>query len=76
MDNPNVTLAKAKQTVKTSPFPRFERQGLLDLSEDQKYFMVNPVLVEAMTDEVKGRLRVIARQRLEGHFENNHIQTI
>jgi len=73
MDNPSITLARAKQTIKDSPFPRFERQGLLDLSEDEKYFVVNPALAEAMTEEVRDRLRAIARQRLEGHFENNNV---
>ena len=68
MDDPNVSLAKTRQMIKTSPFPRFERQGLLDLSDDGKYFVVNPALVEALTDEVKTGLREIAKVRLEKHL--------
>ena len=69
MDAPNVSLAKARQMIKTSPFPRFERQGLLDISEDGQYFVVNPALMEALTEEVKERLRKLATKRLEKHFE-------
>lgn len=57
VDNPNVTLSKMRQMLKTSPFPRFERQGLLDLSEDDRYFVVNPALLEALIPEVRERLR-------------------
>ncbi len=39
MDDPNVSLAKTRNMLKSSPFPRFERQGLLDVSEDGKYFV-------------------------------------
>ena len=68
MDNPIITLAKARQTIKDNPFPRFERQGLLYLSEDEKYFVVNPVLMEAMTEEVKAKLKQIGISRLKTHF--------
>ncbi len=69
MDDPNVSVAKTRQMIKTSPFPRFERQGLLDLSEDGKYFVVNPALVEALASEIKANLRKIAEWRLEEHFK-------
>ncbi len=69
MNDPNVSLAKARQTLKNSPFPRFERQGLLDLSEDGKYFVVNPALLEALTNNEKEKLRMLAVERLEEHFE-------
>ena len=68
MDDPNVSLAKTRQMLKTSPFPRFERQGLLDISEDGQYFVVNPALVEALTEEVKSKLKNIAIERLRNHF--------
>ena len=68
MDDPNVSLAKVRQMLKTSPFPRFERQGLLDLSEEGKYFVVNPVLVESLTYEMKQKLRSLAQERLREHF--------
>src|SRR5205814_10631468 len=32
--NPRVTRSEVRQMLKESPFPRFEREGLLDLSED------------------------------------------
>jgi hypothetical protein len=41
VDNPNVTLSQIRQMLKISPFPRFERQGLLEVSEDDRYFVVN-----------------------------------
>ncbi len=69
MDDPNVSLAKTRQMIKTSPFPRFERQGLLDLSEDGKYFVVNPALVEALDSEMKEILKKLAMKRLEEHFK-------
>ncbi|GAC1692661.1 MAG: hypothetical protein NVS9B9_15000 [Ktedonobacteraceae bacterium] len=69
MGDPNVNLAKTRQMLKTSPFPRFERQGLLDLSEDGRYFIVNPALVEAFTSETKERLRELAMERLKEHFK-------
>ena len=57
-----------RQTLKVSPFPRFEREGLLDLSEDERYFVVNPALLEALTPQVKERLRKRAVERLAEHF--------
>jgi hypothetical protein len=53
VDNPNATLSQICQMLKTSPFPRFERQGLLELSEDDRSFVVNPALLEALTQEVE-----------------------
>ncbi len=70
MDDPNLSLVKTRQMIKTSPFPRFERQGLLDLGEDGKYFVVNPALVKALTSEVKEILRQLALERLEEHFKS------
>ncbi len=69
MDDPNVSVGKTRNMLKTSPFPRFERQGLLDVSEDGKYFVVNPTLVDALTSETKERLRKLAMERLEEHFK-------
>jgi hypothetical protein len=54
--------------LKTSPFPRFERQGLLDISEDERYFVVNPALLEALTPSVRQSLRKKAVERLAEHF--------
>jgi hypothetical protein len=56
VDNPNATPSQMRQMLKTSPFPRFERQGLLDLSEDDRYFVVNPALLEALTPTVRESL--------------------
>jgi len=56
------------QMLKTSPFPRFERQGLLDISEDERYFVVNPALLEALTPSVRQSLRKKAVERLAEHF--------
>ena len=68
VDNPNATLSQMRQMLKTSPFPRFERQGLLELSEDERYFVVNPALLEALTQGVRERLRRKAFGRLAEHF--------
>jgi hypothetical protein len=57
-----------RQVLKTSPFPRFERQGLLDMSEDERYFAINPALLEALTPTVREVLRKKAVERLAGHF--------
>src|SRR5205807_7413428 len=57
VDNPNATTSQICQMLKTSPFPRFERQGLLELSEDDRYFVVNPALLEALTPAVRESLR-------------------
>ena len=68
VDNPNATTSQICQMLKTSPFPRFERQGLLELSEDDRYFVVNPALLEALTLAVKESLRRKAVARLVEHF--------
>ncbi len=68
VDNPNATPSQLRQMLKTSPFPRFERQGLLDLSEDDRYFVVNPALLEALTPTVRESLRRKAIGRLAEHF--------
>jgi HKD family nuclease len=74
VDNPHATQSQLRQMLKTSPFPRFERQGLLDLSEDERYFVVNPALLEALTPRVKESLRRKAIGRLAEHFgEENGI---
>ena len=57
-----------RQMLKTSPFPRFERQGLLDISEDNQYFILNPALLAALTPVSKLALRAIAIQRIAEHF--------
>lgn len=68
VDNPNATISKICQMLKISPFPRFERQGLLELSEDDRYFVVNPALLEALTPGVRESLRRMAIARLVEHF--------
>ncbi len=71
VDNPNVSLARMGQMIKTNPFPRFERQGLLDMSEDGKYFVVNPALLEALTPSNQADLRSYAIRRLAEHFNES-----
>src|SRR6266699_3433754 len=68
VDNPNATLSQMRQMLKTSPFPRFERQGLLELSADERSFVVNPALIEGLTPVVRERLRRMAIGRLVEHF--------
>ena len=68
VDNPYATPAQICQMLKTSPFPHFERQGLLDLGEDERYFVVNPALLEALMPTVIESLRRKAIGRLAEHF--------
>jgi hypothetical protein len=68
VDSPNASPSQMRQMLKTSPFPRFERQGLLDLSEDERYFVVNPALLKALTPTVKESLRKMAIERMAEHF--------
>ena len=68
VDNPNATLSQMRQMLKTSPFPRFERQGLLELSEDDRYFVVNLALLKALTPAVRESLWRKAVGRLAEHF--------
>lgn len=68
VDNPDVRQAQIRQMLKTSPFPRFERQGLLDMSEDGHYFVVNAALLEALTPVLKQKLYSLAIRRLTEHF--------
>jgi hypothetical protein len=70
VDNPNAPISQICQMLKTSPFPRFERQGLLELSEDDRSFVVNPALLEALTPAVRESLRRKAIARLMEHFGN------
>ncbi len=74
VDNPAVSLAEMSELVKTRPFPRFERKGLLGLSEDGLYFIVNPALVEDLTGEMKRELRELALRRIATHFEQDIIE--
>jgi HKD family nuclease len=68
IENPRVTRSEVRQMLKESPFPRFEREGLLDLSEDTQYFIVNPALLTAITPSLKQELRALAIQRIAEHF--------
>ncbi|HXZ06147.1 MAG TPA: hypothetical protein VEH81_15040, partial [Ktedonobacteraceae bacterium] len=56
------------QMLKINPFPRFERQGLLELSEDERSFVVNPALLMALTPAIREKLRRMAIARLVEHF--------
>ena len=65
---PDVSRSRMRQMLKTSPFPRFERQGLLDISDDNQHFILNPALLAALTPASKQMLRTIAIQRIAEHF--------
>ncbi len=71
VDKPNVSLNELKTLVKTRPFPRFERVGLLDLSEDEMYFLINPMVLEVLMPDVKNMLRKFAISRMAVHFEED-----
>jgi HKD family nuclease len=71
--HPNVTRSEMRQMLKNSPLPRFEREGLLDLSEDNQYFIVNPALFTAITPSLKHDLRSLAIRRMAEHFGNDEV---
>lgn len=71
VDKPNVSLNELKTLVKTRPFPRFERAGLLELSEDEMYFLINPNVSGVLIPDVKDMLRTFAISRMAEHFEED-----
>ena len=73
VDSPNVSQAQIRQMLKTSPFPRFERQGLLDISEDGKYFVINPALLAALTPSLIQQLHSLAMKRIVQHFGDDDL---
>ncbi len=60
-----------KRIIKTNPFPRFERRGLLDLSEDVAYLIINPALLAKLTPSLKSKLRSEAIDKLATHFSED-----
>jgi len=68
VDNPDTSAEAMRRMVKMNPFRRFEREGLLDLSEDGRYFVVNPALFAALTPAVREQLWEIAIKRMVEHF--------
>ncbi|MDQ2714239.1 MAG: phospholipase D family protein [Chloroflexota bacterium] len=68
VDNADVSRSEIENMLKVSPFPRFERQGLLDISEDSQSFIVNAALLATLSPANKQALRVLAIKRLAAHF--------
>jgi len=64
----NLSKCCCKQRKTFQDIHFFERQGLLDLSEDERYFVVNPALLEALTPAVRESLRKKAIGRMVEHF--------
>ena len=73
VDNPDASLSQIRQMLKASPFPRFERQGMLDISEDGQYFIMNPALLEALTPMLIQKIRSRAIQRIAAHFGEEEV---
>ncbi|MGH2495489.1 MAG: phospholipase D-like domain-containing protein [Ktedonobacteraceae bacterium] len=71
VDKADLSLLAMSRIIKIDPFPRFERRGLLDLSEDDRYFIVNPALLTALLPQDKDELRSIAIARLAEHYEES-----
>lgn len=69
--NPDVKRAEMRQMLKNSPLPRFERKGLLDLSADNQYFIVNPALFTAITPSLNYELYSLAIRRIAEHFDDD-----
>ena len=59
---------RLKRIIEINPFPRFERRGLLDLSEDTEFFIINPALFTIMTPSLKLSLRSDAIDKLTLHY--------
>jgi HKD family nuclease len=68
VDQPFLSEAEIIHMIKIDPFPRLERLGLLEISEDEQYYIVNPALIQALSPEVRSRLRALAIRRLARHF--------
>ena len=64
-----------RQMIKDSPFPRFERKGLLEISEDNRYLIINPALLSGITPLIKQDLRELAIRRMAEHFGEDVSQT-
>jgi len=71
VDEAKVSSSRMGQMIKLDPFPRFERKGLLDISEDNRYFIVNTALLAALTPAYRDELRSIAIDRLADHFKED-----
>jgi HKD family nuclease len=71
VDKADLSLSRMSQIIKIDPFPRFERRGLLDLSEDKGHFIVNAALLAALLPQYKDDLRSIAIGRLAEHYEED-----
>ncbi|HET9999416.1 MAG TPA: phospholipase D family protein [Ktedonobacteraceae bacterium] len=71
VDKADLNPPAMSRIVKIDPFPRFERRGLLDLSEDGKYFIVNPALLTVLTPQYRAELRSLAIGRLAEHYEES-----
>ncbi len=54
--------------AKDKPLSTFRTPGLLELSEDERSFVANPALLEALTPAVREKLRRMAIARLVEHF--------
>lgn len=59
---------RLKYLIKINPFPRFERRGLLGISDDENYFIVNTALLAAITPSLKLKLRSDAIDKLAIHY--------
>ncbi len=73
VDKADLSLSRMSQIIKIDPFPRFERRGLLDLSEDNQYFIANPALLAALLPQYRDELRSIAIARLAEHYEEGRL---
>lgn len=67
----NLTPSRILQMILIDPFPRFEKSGLLDVSEDKGSFVVNAALLERLTSADRDELRSIAIDRMTHHFEED-----
>ncbi|MBX5451651.1 phospholipase D-like domain-containing protein [Thermogemmatispora sp.] len=68
IDDPELEEGTLIDIIRIDPFPRLERRGLLEISPEGDYYIVNPALVQALTPEARARLRELAIQRLAQHF--------
>ncbi|MGB8346562.1 MAG: phospholipase D family protein [Ktedonobacteraceae bacterium] len=68
VENPNASPYAIRQMLRTGPVPRFERKGLLEVSEDNTYLMINPALLAGITHSLKQDLRELAIRRIAEHY--------
>lgn len=71
VENIDSNVQRMMRIILMNPFPRFERRGLLDLSEDNQYLVINAALLETLLPTFRDELRSLAIKRLAAHYDED-----